>query len=84
MATTEMRLPKGLKLRGSSIQAKASVTIDGEEQRPTKAFKFVDVKKVQTDRTLVEAIADASKWRAETIEALTLGKDIRTRCRLYV
>ena len=43
---TELKLPKGLSLRGNnSIQAKASVTIDGVERRPTKAFKFVDVKK---------------------------------------
>ena len=76
-----MKLPKGLLLRGNSIQAKASVTIDGKEQRPTKAFKFVEVKKVQTDKTLVEAIADASKWRAETIDALTLGKDIKVETR---
>ena len=28
----------------------------------TKAFKFVEVKKVQTDLTLPEAIAEATKW----------------------
>ena len=77
MAKTELNLPKGIILRGNSIQAKASVTVDGVERRPTKAFKFVEVKKVQTDLTLPEAIAEATKWKAETVEALTLGKEIQ-------
>ena len=82
MATTELKLPKGLSLRGNnSIQAKASVTIDGVERRPTKAFKFVDVKKVPSELTLAEAIAKASEWRSSTIEALTLGKDIKIETR---
>ena len=69
MATTELKLPKGLSLRGNnSIQAKASVTIDGVERRPTKAFKFVDVKKVPSELTLAEAIAKASEWRSSTIK----------------
>lgn len=77
MAKAEMKLPKGVTLRGNSIQAKASVTVDGIEQRPTKSFKFVDVKVVDTDLTLPEAIAKASIWVKETKEALTLGKDIK-------
>ena len=77
MAKTELSLPKGITIRGKSIQAKASVTINGKEQRPTKAFKFVDVKKVQTDLSIAEAIAEAVKWKAETVEALTLGKEIK-------
>ena len=64
MAKTELKLPKGIILRGNSIHAKASVTVDGVERRPTKAFKFVEVKKVQTDLTLPEAIAEATKWKA--------------------
>ena len=76
MAT--IKLPDGISQRTkSSVQAKCSVTIDGLEKRPTKAFKFVDVKKVPSDLTLPEAIAKAVQWKAETEEALTLGKEFK-------
>ena len=72
----QMELPNGLTLRGNSIMAKVSVTVDGEEKRKAKSFKYVDEKVNPTDLNIVEAREKALAWKREVTDALTLGKEL--------
>lgn len=75
-----VKLPTGLKVRGHSIQAKASVTIEEngkkKELRPTKSFPFVDEKTSNKEDNFIEAKEKAYMWKKETEDALRLGKEL--------
>ena len=76
MPIVNVELPKGISIRGNSLVAKLSVTIDGGEIRKSKAFPFFDDPQSNKQDNILVAKKKAIMWKAETTEAYTLGKEV--------